>query len=71
MSRDKMLQVARGEIVMAPTFKEACAVFFSLQTAFHASSYICSFGGELAFNSYLGSYYLENFPYLGQTDSGR
>lgn len=46
MSEDEMLAVARGEIVVAPTFKEACNVFFSLQTAFHACTYICSFGGE-------------------------
>merc|ERR1712144_84606 len=30
-----------------------------------------SFGGELAINSIIGSYYLKNFPHLGQTGSGR
>ena len=44
MSEAEMIATARGEIVVAPTFKEACNVFFSLQTAFHASTYICSFG---------------------------
>jgi NNP family nitrate/nitrite transporter-like MFS transporter len=27
--------------------------------------------GELAINSYLASYYLRNFPDLGQTNAGR
>jgi MFS transporter, NNP family, nitrate/nitrite transporter len=71
MTPEEMIATARGEIVVAPTFKEACDVFFSLQTAFHACTYICSFGGELAINSYLASYYLRNFPYLGQTNAGR
>lgn len=71
MSSSDMLATARGEVVVAPTFKEACNVFFSLQTAFHACTYICSFGGELAINSYLASYYLRNFPTLGQTKAGQ
>ena len=71
MSSTDMLATARGEVVVAPTFKEACHVFFSLQTAFHACTYICSFGGELAINSYLASYYLRNFPSLGQTKAGQ
>ncbi|ETN45069.1 uncharacterized protein HMPREF1541_09945 [Cyphellophora europaea CBS 101466] len=71
MSEEEMIATARGEIVVAPTFKEACKVFFSLQTAFHACTYVCSFGGELAINSYLASYYLRNFPHLGQTNAGR
>jgi MFS transporter, NNP family, nitrate/nitrite transporter len=44
MSREEMIATAKGEIVVAPTFKEACNVFFSLQTAFHGCTYICSFG---------------------------
>jgi MFS transporter, NNP family, nitrate/nitrite transporter len=87
MTEEEMVATARGEIVVAPTFKEAWNVFFSLQTAFHASTYICSFGtfhpshpavtltlvsgGELAINSYLASYYLKNFPDLGQTRAGQ
>jgi NNP family nitrate/nitrite transporter-like MFS transporter len=46
MSPADMLATARGEVVVAPTFKEACHVFFSLQTAFHACTYVCSFGGK-------------------------
>ena len=45
MSRDEMEAVARGEIVVAPTGKEMMRVIFSLQTAFHCCTYICSFGG--------------------------
>lgn len=71
LSKDQMLDTAKGEIVVAPSFKEALHVIFSLQTLFHACTYICSFGGELAINSYIGSYFLKNFPYLGQTGSGR
>jgi len=71
MSQQEMLEIAKGEIVVAPTFKEGLHVFFSLQTLFHCATYFCSFGGELAINSYLGSYYLKNFPTLGQTGSGR
>ncbi len=71
MSQDEMLTIARGEVVKPPTFKEACNVFFSLQMAFHACTYVCSFGGELAINSYLASYYLRNFPDLGQTHAGQ
>lgn len=71
LSQQEMIAVAKGEIVVAPTFKEGLRVFFSQQTLFHCATYFCSFGGELAINSYLGSYYLKNFPHLGQTGSGR
>jgi NNP family nitrate/nitrite transporter-like MFS transporter len=71
ISSQDMLATARGEVVVAPTFKEACKVIFSLQTAFHGCTYICSFGGELAINSYLAAYYLRNFPDLGQTKAGQ
>lgn len=33
------------------------------------ATYACSFGGELAINSVLASYYLKNFPHLGQTNA--
>lgn len=59
------------EVVVKPTFKEAMRVLCSLQTAMLCAGYFCSFGGELAINSILGSYYLKNFKYLGQTTSGR
>jgi NNP family nitrate/nitrite transporter-like MFS transporter len=59
------------EVVQKPSAKEILKVFGSLQTITLMAAYICSFGGELAINSILGSYYLKNFPYLGQTKSGR
>ncbi|KAH8687169.1 high affinity nitrate transporter NrtB [Tricladium varicosporioides] len=65
------VDAAQGEVVVAPTFKEAMGVIFSLQTWALAAPYACSFGGELAINSIIGSYYLKNFPKLGQTGSGR
>lgn len=69
LSKDEMLETAKGEIVAKPSFKIGMKAFFSLQTAFHCSTYFCSFGGELAINSILGAYYLKNFPALGQTNS--
>lgn len=71
LTQQQMLEVAKGEIVVAPTFKEAVHIVFSLQTMFHCMTYLCSFGGELAINSYIASYYLKNFPQLGQTGAGR
>ncbi|KAK5082201.1 hypothetical protein LTR05_007344 [Lithohypha guttulata] len=71
LSQQDMLEVAKGEIVVAPTFKEALHIVLSLQTLFHSMTYVCSFGGELAINSYIASYYLKNFPSLGQTGAGR
>ena len=63
--------VAQSEVIQAPTFKEAMQVIFSLQCLMLAAPYACSFGGELAINSILGSFYMKNFPHLGQTKSGR
>ncbi|KAF2686290.1 nitrate transporter-like protein [Lentithecium fluviatile CBS 122367] len=59
------------EVVQKPSGKEILKVLCSIQTLMLMAAYICSFGGELAINSILGSYYLKNFPYLGQTKSGR
>ncbi|KAM0332327.1 hypothetical protein ACHAQA_002604 [Verticillium albo-atrum] len=67
VSRDEMLVTAQGETVLKPTFKEGMKVAVSPQTIFHMMTYFCSFGGELAINSILSSYYLKNFPSLGQT----
>ncbi|KAH6660142.1 nitrate transporter [Truncatella angustata] len=69
LSKDEMLETAKGEIVNKPTFKEGLRVLLSLQTAFHVSTYFCSFGGELAINSILSAYYVKNFPALGQTNA--
>lgn len=69
MSRAEMAETAAGETVQSPTLKEALPVILSPQTAFHVLTYACSFGGELAINAILSTYYLKNFPYLGQTNA--
>ena len=71
IGEQQMLDTARGEIVRKPTWKEATPVVFSLQTLVTCGCYFCSFGAELAINSILGAYYLQNFKSLGQTGSGR
>jgi NNP family nitrate/nitrite transporter-like MFS transporter len=67
ITRTEALETAEGETVLKPTFQEALKVICSPQTFFHAFTYACSFGGELAINAILSSYYLKNFPNLGQT----
>ncbi|MCJ1309692.1 hypothetical protein MMC25_003352 [Agyrium rufum] len=67
----QLLDTARGEIVVKPTWKEAMAVVFSAQTLVTAGCYFCTFGAELSINSILGAYYLVNFKSLGQTGTGR
>ncbi|KAF2126267.1 nitrate transporter-like protein [Dothidotthia symphoricarpi CBS 119687] len=67
----QIIDEVQHEIVVKPTFKEAMKVVLSPQTLMLCAGYVCSFGGELAINSILGSYYLKNFPALGQTNSGR
>ncbi|TAQ90485.1 hypothetical protein B7494_g1179 [Chlorociboria aeruginascens] len=71
MGEQEMIAIAQGEIVVKPSFKEAMNVVFTPQTLMIAGSYFCTFGAELAINSILGTYYLQNFPRLGQTGSGR
>ena len=70
MGEQQLLDTARGEIVVAPSRKEAMKVVFSLQTLVVAGAYFCSFGTELSVNSILGAYYIKNFASLGQTGSG-
>ena len=71
IGEQQMLDTARGEIVVKPSFKEAIPVVISAQTLVTAGAYFCSFGAELAINSILGAYYVKNFPALKQTGSGR
>jgi NNP family nitrate/nitrite transporter-like MFS transporter len=66
-----IIDEVQHEVIQKPTLKEGLKVLLSLQTLMLCSGYVCSFGGELAINSILGSYYLKNFKYLGQTQSGR
>lgn len=67
ISRTEMIETAKGETIVNPTLKESLEILVSPQTIFHIVTYFCSFGGELAVNSFLGAYYLKNFKYLGQT----
>ncbi|KND94944.1 Nitrate transporter [Tolypocladium ophioglossoides CBS 100239] len=67
VSVSEALELAKGETVVEPSFREALPVIFSLQTFFHVATYSCSFGGELAVNSVLSSYFKVNFPHLDQT----
>ncbi|KAJ5578258.1 uncharacterized protein N7459_007222 [Penicillium hispanicum] len=63
--------VYKQETVIAPTRKEALSVAFSLSSMAVAIPYACSFGSELAINSFLGTYYAENFPSMSQTKTGQ
>ncbi|CAI6337652.1 unnamed protein product [Periconia digitata] len=67
----RMMDEVQHEVIVKPSFKEGLKVACSLQSIALMCSYVCSFGGELAINSILGSYYLKNFPVLGQTTSGQ
>ena len=58
MGKQEMLDIARGEVIQKPTFKEAGHVLFSPQTIVLGACYFCSFGAELAVNSFLGPYYI-------------
>jgi NNP family nitrate/nitrite transporter-like MFS transporter len=69
ISVTEAIETAQGEVVVAPTMREALDVVCSLHGLFHVATYACSFGGELAINSILGAYYLKNFPSLGQTNA--
>ncbi|KIN02454.1 hypothetical protein OIDMADRAFT_159816 [Oidiodendron maius Zn] len=65
------LDAIHGEVIVAPTLKEVLYVVCSLPTLTLVSQYACSFGAELALDGILGSYYLVNFPHLGQTKCGQ
>lgn len=69
ISPSEAVSVAQAETVVRPSFKDSWPVVFSPQTLFHVATYSCSFGGELAINSILGSYYKANFPRLSQTQA--
>lgn len=57
------------EVVRKPTLSDAVRVAASPQAIFHLLTYMCSFGSELAINMVLASYYVRNFPSLGQTEA--
>lgn len=62
ISYAEAISTARGETIFSPTLTEILSVTFSLHSLFHALTYACSFGSELAINSILAAYYLKNFP---------
>ncbi|KAK3300985.1 major facilitator superfamily domain-containing protein [Chaetomium fimeti] len=51
----------------SPTPATLLATTLTPQTAFHALTYLCTFGAELALNGILASYYAQRFPHLTQT----
>ncbi|KAK6533292.1 hypothetical protein TWF694_002245 [Orbilia ellipsospora] len=59
--------IASHEVIQTPSLREAVPVIVSLSTLNLCFGYFSTFGAELAINSILGSYYLKNFPTLGQT----
>lgn len=61
------------EVVEKPSLRTALPLIFSWQALMLALPYACSFGGELAVNSILSSWYLQHFAHLGwsQTHSGQ
>ncbi|KAI9846648.1 MAG: hypothetical protein M1838_001204 [Thelocarpon superellum] len=65
-----LLEAASWELVEKPTYHGSTKAVVSLPTLTLIVVYFCSFGAELSINSVLGAYYLQNFPYLGQTGSG-
>ena len=68
---DDFLNAASWELVEKPTYHGTIKAISSLPTLTLITAYFCTFGTELAVNSFLGAYYLKNFPHLGQTGSGR
>lgn len=65
--KEDMLETAKGEVIQKPSLARTFKILASPQTIFHISTYFCSFGAELAVNAILSSYYLKNFPTMGQT----
>ncbi|KAL4934595.1 MFS transporter [Aspergillus undulatus] len=65
------LDALRTDAIVAPSRKEALNVVLSLSTLAVAIPYTVSFGSELSINSILGDYYDMNFPYMGQTMTGK
>ena len=68
---DDFLNAASWELVEKPTYHGTVKALVSFPTLTLIVSYFCTFGTELSVNSFLGAYYLKNFPHLGQTGSGR
>ena len=71
LDEQDFLNAASWELVESPTYHGYVKTLVSLPTITLLVAYFCSFGTELAVNSFLGAFYLENFESLGQTGSGR
>lgn len=71
LNEQNLLNAASWELVERPTYQGSVKAIISLPTLTLITAYFCTFGTELAVNSFLGAYYLKNFPSLGQTGSGR
>lgn len=70
---DSQQKYTNIEVVQKPSLRTAVPLIFSLQALMLALPYACTFGGELAVNSILSSWYLQHFAHLGwsQTKSGQ
>lgn len=71
LDEQDFLNAASWELVEKPTYHGYVKALVSLPTITLIVAYFCTFGTELAVNSFLGAYYLQNFKSLGQTGSGR
>ena len=71
LNEQDLLNAASWELVEKPTYHGSIKALISLPTLTLIVAYFCTFGTELAVNSFLGAYYLKNFKHLGQTGSGR
>ena len=71
LDEEDFVNAASWELVEKPTYHGSVKAIISLPTLSLIVAYFCTFGTELAVNSFLGAYYAENFPSLGQTGSGR
>lgn len=65
-----LVDAASWELVKKPTTADALKVICSLPVLAVAVAIFCTFGPELAVNSFLGAYYYADFPSLGQTGAG-
>ena len=65
------LNAASWELAEKPTHRGYVKALVSLPTLTLVVAYFVTFGTELAVNSFLGAYYLQNFNSLGQTGSDR
>ena len=65
-----LVNAASWELVKKPTIHDSAQAIFSFPTLALAVALFCTFGPELSINSFLGAYYAQSFPSLGQTGSG-